>query len=285
MTPDTKAEEVALKMVDKETLIVNVVDATNLERNLNLTLQLKEAGLPIIIALNMWDDTKHRGITIDTEALEKGLGVPVVPTCGLTGEGVKRLIERFEEASPGRAHVIPESERWKNIGNIVSNAQKLTHKHHTFLETLEDMSIRPLSGAIFAVIMLFLSFTAVRTIAETLINYVFNPIFDLIWLPVMKWLSAVLGADSFLHSLLIGNLINGKIDFEMSFGMLTTGLYIQLAAILPYIFSFYLILSLLEDLGYLPRLAVLVDNIMHKIGLHGYAIIPVILSLGCKCPG
>jgi ferrous iron transport protein B len=98
-------------------------------------------------------------------------------------------------------------------------------------------------------------------------------------------LSAFLVEGSFLHHILIGNFIEGKINFGQSFGLLTTGLYVPIAMVLPYIFSFYLILGLLEDLGYLPRLAVLADNFMHHLGLHGYAIIPFILGLGCKVPG
>jgi len=94
-----------------------------------------------------------------------------------------------------------------------------------------------------------------------------------------------LGEGSFLHHILIGNLIDSKIDFGQSFGLLTTGLFVPIAMVLPYIFSFYLILGLLEDFGYLPRLAVLMDNFMHHLGLHGYAIIPFILGLGCKVPG
>ncbi|MCK4244031.1 MAG: ferrous iron transporter B, partial [Candidatus Omnitrophica bacterium] len=85
--------------------------------------------------------------------------------------------------------------------------------------------------------------------------------------------------------ILIGRLIENEIDFGQSFGLLTTGLFVPIAMVLPYIFSFYIVLGLLEDIGYLPRLAVLVDNIMHRLGLHGYAIIPMMLGLGCNVPG
>jgi ferrous iron transport protein B len=101
----------------------------------------------------------------------------------------------------------------------------------------------------------------------------------------MAKLSASLGGDGFLHHLLIGNLIDGRIDFKQSFGLLTTGLFVPLGMVLPYIFSFYLVLSLLEDTGYLPRLAVFLDTGMHRIGLHGYAIVPTLLGLGCNVPG
>jgi ferrous iron transport protein B len=85
--------------------------------------------------------------------------------------------------------------------------------------------------------------------------------------------------------LLIGDLINGKIDFKQSLGVLTTAPYIEFGMVLPYVISFYLILSLLEDIGYLPRLAILLDNLMHRLGLHGFAVIPVLLGFGCNVPG
>jgi ferrous iron transport protein B len=103
--------------------------------------------------------------------------------------------------------------------------------------------------------------------------------------PLLMKLSALLDTGGFLHKLLIGSLIEGEIDFGQSFGILTSGLFIPLGAVLPYIISFYLVLSLLEDSGYLPRLAVFLDNIMHRLGLHGYAIIPTLLGLGCNVPG
>jgi ferrous iron transport protein B len=101
----------------------------------------------------------------------------------------------------------------------------------------------------------------------------------------MTSLSASLSDQTFLHHIFIGNLIDGQIDFGQSFGLLTTGLFVPIGIVLPYIVSFYLVLGILEDFGYLPRLAVLVDNFMHHLGLHGYAIIPFILGLGCNVPG
>jgi len=97
-------------------------------------------------------------------------------------------------------------------------------------------------------------------------------------------LSVALEPGTFWHTVLIGNLIGGQIDYFQSFGLLSTGLYIPLAAVLPYIVSFYLALGILEDIGYLPRLAVLMDTVFHRLGLHGYAIIPTILGFGCNVP-
>jgi len=285
LEPTCKAEDVACRMVKEGGLVINIVDATNLERNLHLTLQLLERDIPVIVALNMWDDTKHRGIYIDVKKLEEELGVPVIPTCGLSGEGIKELIERLPQAKARSLPTSSDSQKWEKIGKIVEEVQKLTHHHHTLLERLEDLSIKPLTGLPIALGIIYCAFWVVRFIGENLISYIFEPLFTRLWLPLLIKLSATLGGGSFLHHILIGNFIEGKINFGQSFGLLTTGLFVPIAMVLPYIFSFYLILGLLEDFGYLPRLAVLMDNFMHHLGLHGYAIIPFILGLGCKVPG
>ena len=285
LEPTCKAEEVAVQMLKEGDLVINIVDATNLERNLHLTLQLLEKDIPLVVALNMWDDTKHRGIYIDVKKLEKQLGVPVVPTCGLSGEGIKELIERLPQAKARSLPISSDSQKWERIGKIVEEVQKLTHRHHTLLERLEDLSIKPLTGLPIALAIIYCAFWVVRFIGENLISYIFEPLFTRLWLPLLIKLSTLLGGGSFLHHILIGNFIEGEINFGQSFGILTTGLFVPIAMVLPYIFSFYLILGLLEDFGYLPRLAVLMDNFMHHLGLHGYAIIPFILGLGCKVPG
>jgi len=285
LEPTSKAEEVSVRMLYEGGLVINVVNATNLERNLYLTLGLLEKDAPIVVALNMWDETKHQGIDIDIKKLEKELGVPVIPTCGLTGEGIKELITRFKEAKNLKTKPSSDSDKWERIGEIVERVQKLTHHHHTFLQRLEELSIKPLSGLPIAIGVIYASFWAVRLIGEGLITYILEPLFDKAWAPLMLKLGALLGEETFLQNVLIGKLIDGSVDFKMSFGVLTTGLFVPIAMVLPYIISFYLILGILEDFGYLPRLAVLVDNFMHHIGLHGFAIVPMMLGLGCNVPG
>lgn len=285
LEPTCEAENVTVKMLKEGDVVINVVDATNLERNLYLTLELLEKNIPVIVALNMWDDTKHRGISIDIKKLEELLGVPVVHTCGLSGEGIKDLIEHLPNARTGKFTFSSDSERWNKIGSIITETQKLTHRHHTFLERLEDISIKPITGLPIAIFITALTFWLTRIIGEGLIEYVCTPLFNILWNPLMISFSKLLGETSYLHHILIGNLIDGKIDFELSFGLLTTGLFIPFGIVLPFITSFYLVLGFIEDFGYLPRLAVLTDNLMHRFGLHGYAIIPFILGLGCNVPG
>jgi ferrous iron transport protein B len=348
LEPTCKAEEVAVSMLDsmldEGDVIVNVVDATHLERNLYLTLQLLERDISMVVALNLWDEARHKGISIDVGKLQDILGVSVVPTSALTGEGIDVLMDRISETTkgagpgsrgdwdePGLSQILPPvacphsvndarseerpkeqcqkekcsadydhrkrrpkdetrnrkrsiDQRWAEIGRIITEVQTISHRHHTFLDRLEDASIQSVSGLIIAVIIMYLSFKTVGVIGEGLISYVFDPIFEGIIRPVVTQLGTVLGSGGFFHDLLIGHLVNGQIDFETSMGLLTTGLYVPVAMVLPYVFAFYVALSILEDIGYLPRLAVLLDNLMHVLGMHGYAIVPMVLGFGCNVP-
>jgi ferrous iron transport protein B len=286
--PDSPAEEVSKKILDEsdpeETLIVNVVDSTNLERNLNLTLQLLSNNFPVIVLLNFWDETKHKGINIDVKNLSKLLKVTVIPTVAITGYGIQELRQKIIKAKPSSLK-LKGKDLWNLIGKIIKKTQSLEHHHHTFPQVLEEISTHPVLGIIFSGFVLFLSFVIIRLIGEGLIRFVFEPLFENLWMPILLKISPLLGNETVLHKILIGELIGGKIDFYQSFGILSTGLFIPLAGVLPYIISFYFILSVLEDTGYLPRLAVLVDRLMHQIGIHGMGIVPMFLAFGCNVPG
>jgi len=284
LEPTCKAEEIAVQMLKDGDVIINVIDATNLERSLNLTLQLIRLKKPIIIVLNIFDETEHIGITIDVRKLEQIINVPCIPTCALSGEGIKELIERINEARISD-FIFDNKQRWNEIGKIIDQVQELKHKHHTFSETLRDASVKPVTGIPILLFVLLAVFTAIRFIGESLINYVFEPFFENVWSPIIIRLSVFLSNHEVLHDLLIGKLVNGTIDYGQSFGLLTTGLFVPIGAVLPYVFAFYTVLALLEDSGYLPRVAVMVDTIMHKTGLHGIAIIPMLLGFGCNVPG
>ena len=142
------------QMLPDGDLIINILDATNLERNLYLTMELLERETPVIVALNMWDDTKHRGIDIDTAKLAEHLGVPVVPTVAVTGEGIKELVNRIPEAASPQMPERTRDERWATVGSIINEIQTITHHHHTWLEHLQDTSIKPLTGLPIAALVL-----------------------------------------------------------------------------------------------------------------------------------
>jgi len=284
LDPTNKAEEVASNMLSQADIIINVVDATNLERNLYLTLQLLERHIPMVIALNLFDEACHLGIEVDNQKLQTILNIPVTNTCALTGEGIKALVDSLANAQVNDDIKQTSREgRWIEIGSIIEKVEQIHHRHHTFRDRFEDMTIRPSTGIPLAVGIIMLAFWFVRMIGESLISYLFDPLFEILYKPLIEQLSNALG-PGFLHTLLIGE-YGSEILFDQSLGMLTTGLYVPLAMVLPYIIAFYFILSILEDTGYMPRLATLVDNLFHKLGMHGHGIIPLFLGLGCNVPG
>ncbi len=290
LQPTSRAEEIALEMLERtireknDSIVVNVLDSTNLERNLYLTTQLIEKKIPILLDLNLWDEAQHVGISIDAHKLESILGVPVVTTCALTGEGINHLVERLAEAKSGTLECDARG-RWCNVGDIIHQVQNIAHRHHTLLDRLSDATIRPATGLPIAVAVMSLIFMLIRLIGEGLIKYVFEPLFEGVWAPLMMRVSEWLGGEGLLHNILIGHLVDGKIDFGQSFGLLTTGLFVPFGAVFPYVLAFYLILGILEDTGYLPRLSVLVDRALHVVGLHGLSIVPMLLGFGCNVPG
>jgi ferrous iron transport protein B len=284
LTPSNLAEEVAVEVLKKADLVVNVIDATNLERNLILTLDLLSQNIPLLVALNVWDEAHHTGIDIDISCLEKLLGVPVIPTVAVTGEGISVLAEHCSGSvpvPPGRQYY--EDEKWVLVGQITQEVQHITHRHHSAADLISDATIKPVTGIPVAFGIILCSLWAVIFAGETCITYITDPFFEFC-LPFITHVSDVIG-PGLLRQILIGELIDGQIDYEQSMGMLTTGLYVPFGIVLPYVTAFYILAAVLEDSGYLPRLATLTDTFFHRVGMHGYGIVPVFLGLGCNVPG
>ncbi len=274
LDPTNKAEEVAVKMLKEGDVVINVIDATHLERNLSLTLELLEQGVPMVVALNLWDEAQHQGVTIKVEKLEKLLGIPVVPTVSVTGEGVKELVLQIPQAK-SQPHQRSDDEKWAKIGNIVHQVQALTHRHHTFLERLEDAAIKPSTGIPIALAVMLLVFGVIWGIGGRILRgRILLPFFENIIFPMIERGVTALVPEGLFREILIGH-----------FGVLIDGIGWPLALVLPYLLAFYLVLAILEDTGYLPRLACMLDTCFHKIGVHGGAVIPFLLGFGCTVGG
>ena len=288
LTPSCKAEEVAREMFIEEDpdMVINVLDATNLERNLYLTLQMLEHGIPTLIVLNMWDVAKRKGIHINVDKLSEHLKTPVVTVTAVTGEGINELVSTIDKTIKSEAGYksefaeIDDKEKWTLIGNIIADVQRIEHRHPTWLEKLEDASVHPIFGIIIAGIVLYVMLRLVVGFSESLITYILDPLYYGYYGPFITNIITSIFPSGLVHELLIGS----GYDYTTSLGLLTTGVYVEFCVVLPYLLSFYLVLGFLEDFGYLPRLAVLIDSLMHKIGLHGYSVIPIILGLGCNFP-
>ncbi|NLO91722.1 MAG: ferrous iron transporter B [Elusimicrobia bacterium] len=277
-----KAEEVACDILARGAfdVLVHVVDALNLERNLFFALEAAALGKPMVILLNKWDLAKARGVEIDAAKLSEKLGIPCLPFVAVTGEGLPALEKELPALLAGKCvpPAPPESDsaKWAFIGELSKTVQTIRHRHPGFAEYFQGASIRPLTGLPLALVILSAGFYLVRGIGEGLIGHVVEPLYEGYYLPFLNSLFGGLNPQ-WLKTLLLGG---GE-----SMGLLAEGVKIALGEVLSYVLAFYLALGLLEDTGYLPRLSVLMDNFLHKIGLHGYGTMPILLGLGCKVPG
>lgn len=284
LEPTCRAEEVTAGLVDSADIVINVVDATNLERNLYLTSQLLERKVPMIVVLNLIDEAVQKGIKINVSLLQELLGVPVIPTVAISGKGLPELVEALPGARRAAGKALSADERWTWIGSIIKRVQRVTRRRQTWLEALELASIRPLTGVPIAAAVLYLAFKIVIEFGEKLQDLLVSFFFEPVYLPLLQTISRWLGEGGFWHDLLIGEYIEGAIHLEESMGLLSTGIFVVFGILLPFLLLFYLALGFLEDCGYLPRLAVMSDRLMHRLGLHGFAIIPTLLGFGCNVP-
>lgn len=172
-------------------------------------------------------------------------------------------------------------ERWDLVDAIAERTVTVGTYRQTIGDVLGELTVKPATGIPVAVAVLYAFWSVFGSFSGALMTDGFLvKLFDDHWLP---WLQAAWpDPESLLYSLVVGDPL-AETCFE-SFGMLTSGLYVAIGVVLPAVLIFYLMMTLLEDSGYLPRLAVLMDTVLHRIGLHGYAIVPVILGLGCNVP-
>jgi ferrous iron transport protein B len=323
---------------EKPDVVINVIDASVLERNLFFTLQLMELGRPMVIVLNQIDMAEKKGIKIDHEKLEKILGVPVIPTVATKGTGIYQAVEEttrvFEKGRhpkkiaygkeiekgikaierlvsgkggdyPSRwtaikllegdketgARIYPLSkgierevkriskeieglhhhscptamacEKYAVAGNIANKVQRKLGREERASNRLEDLSIHKIWGypIMFGVIAaLFVALFAFGDFVAGALEDYFS--------------MAVASAGALLGEGIFAGMATGLLE----------GLIAALTVVIPFILPFYLILGILEDSGYLSRMAFLMDNVMHAIGLHGKAFIPLMMGYGCNVP-
>ncbi|CAH2213138.1 ferrous iron transport protein B [Tepidibacter aestuarii] len=308
-------ERVARDVILYADVILNVVDALHLERDLFLTQQLIDTGKPVIVALNMMDDIKRNGIEIDIDKLSKELGVKVIPTSAIKGQGLEEVKNSLDEASVGnridivkdktseiqeiadfdseRLLILEQDEnllkrhdvsnvpklreeiykqRRTRIDFIISSIIKETNEGASFRTKLGRWMVEPLTGIPILLITLYMIYQAVGVfVAQTVVGVTEEVIMGQYYYNIiMNTVGKFVSDTSFIGHLLIGE-----------FGVLTMAPIYLLGLLLPLVVGFYFFLSLLEDTGYLPRIATLVDRMLTFIGLNGRAIIPIILGFGC----
>ena len=320
-------------------VVINVVDASLLERSLDLTLEVLELGVPMVLALNMMDEAQRKGVTIDLEKLSAALGIPVLPLIARKGIGVRELFTRARETAqqPNRPHPVVYSrdvedalaqivgsldhflampprlaaikllegdkettalirerapgmltqveqfqsslttsrgrsadaiiaaERHITALNLFESTATVARAHSLdWRDRIDDVLLHPIGGYLALIAILFVFFEFVYGIG-TLIEEPTLAIFD----AGLAQLAAQLQGSP-----LVLELVSGVVE----------GISGGFAIVLPYLVPFLFGLGLLEDVGYLPRVAFLVDGLMHRLGLHGKAVIPFILGYGCNVP-
>ena len=274
------AEEVAVDMLKNGNpqAILCVLDATNLERNLNFALQLKQYGLPTVYALNLMDVARSQGITIDAKALSEALEAPVIPTVAIRNQGLNGILQALSQLlknqPPPQVYEECSAEiRWQQVGALVERVQKLEHRHPTLLERIGELSVKPFPGIPLAIIVLALTLALVVGGGKGLRAGLLLPLLNNFYIPFITGLVSRILPEGILYNVLVGD-----------YGVLIKGVEWPFTLILPYVFLFYFALSFLEDSGYLPRLGVLVDTFLKRLGIQGGNIIPLIMGYGCAVP-
>ncbi|MEZ4666473.1 MAG: ferrous iron transport protein B [Anaerolineae bacterium] len=355
LLPITEEELIARDILLRERpdIVVHVVDAKNLERMLPMTLQLIEAGLPVMLDVNLMDETERLGVKVDIAALERQLGISVVATALTTNRGVKQLREtiahrlnrptmancphtthtvvqyppaietaltEIEAALSGSYQVTKrtiallvlqndaavtalvgeqEGQKAADVLQIVERtcasfsqplpyiiarqqqqaAQRVLQPVLTlperrvsgFSERLSRAMMNPMTGLPLLILSLFLLYEFVGVFgAQTLVGFLENTVFGE---HINPWVNQTL--TELIPWVPIRNLFGGE------YGIITLGVRYAVAIILPIVGTFFLAFAVIEDSGYLPRLAMLIDRVFKKIGLNGRAVIPMALGLGC----
>jgi ferrous iron transport protein B len=266
-------ERLTETLLEDAEVIINVVDATGLRRDLYLTLQLLGRGVPMVVLVNMMDEVRRQHLYLDLAKLESLLGVPVVAAAAATGEGMADLAKvvgtlcATKKNSPSRVQGSELRSRANEIYGEISASQEGIQQ----LSPLDKWLTRPLSGIFTAFLVLALIWWLVAgVVAGEVVDFTEGIVFNRWLLPPLVGLLQRVLPLGLLQNLLIGE-----------FGALTMAVAYGIGLLLPLVFSFYLLLSLLEDSGYLPRLAVLMDNTFRPLGLNGKSVIPLILGFGC----
>jgi ferrous iron transport protein B len=255
-------------------LIVCVVDATNLRLNLRLVLDLKRLGRPMIVALNMSDLARTRGYTLDAEALARAIGVPVVETVAVQSGGERALVEAIDRqvdsvAPLGRiemplATAADLEATQLEVRRILADVGYRVPARVALLERLDGVVLHPVVGPLLLATVLFFMFQAVFSWAKVPMDAIQAGVAGL-----GGWLDGAMSAGP-LRRLLVEGVVAGAGN---------------VLVFLPQILILFAFILALEDSGYLPRAAFLLDRLMGKVGLSGRAFIPLLSSFACAIPG
>jgi len=302
MSPFTSEESITSSYIKKENpdVIINIVDATNLSRSLFFTTQILELGIPVVVALNKSDINQKRDTKIDADALSKKLGCPVINTVSTSSNGLKSVVEaavahaKNTQKSPYTQEDIDltdksavqaaDRKRFDFVNKIVEEVE--TRKVYTKDENIGDkidavLTNKWLGIPIFAIVMFLVFFISQSTLGAWIAEGVTinegqtNEFFIPGLVPILEmfqgWVGGLLeNANPLLSAILVDGVIGGVV---------------AVVGFLPLVMVMYFLIAILEDCGYMARVAVVLDPIFKKVGLSGRSVIPFVITVGCAVPG
>ncbi len=278
-------EAFVVKELDKGEVdaVINVVDSTNLERNLSLTLQLRERNLPMVVALNMYDEFEKSGSALDIPALEEKMGIPFIPTTAKSKKGVADVLRKAISLAEERIAELSKTDGGKDVEACrCAGASAVDACRYAEIRTLLSDVYKPQEGRLGRLTARLDALLAYRPVAYLsfllMMWLVFEATFTLGAYP-MEWMDA---GVAWLSEVLASALPAGAFSDLLTQGIV--GGVGSVIVFLPNILILYFLISLLEDSGYLARAAILADPFLSRVGLHGKSFIPMLMGFGCNVP-
>jgi ferrous iron transport protein B len=321
LEPSSEAEGVAASLLEEgAAAVICVLDATNLQRNLQLAIELRARAIPTVYALNLCDIAQRKGIAIDTAKLEAELGAPVVETIAVKGQGFDGLLAALDRLLSADASPTPQQleDRWEAARRITRHVSRVHADKPSRADRLGAAMVRPWPGIGIAAIVLA-ALVGVVVFGGRMLRMPLIMLTDGLIIPFFRWafegVFAFFAADgaamSYRYLFYDGGFQTGLRIFENGawssieymygaaavgaasvflnvlsgeYGIFVISFQWIIALILPYVFAFYIAITFLEDSGYLPRVSVLFDSLMRKLGVQGGSLIHIFLALGCAVP-
>lgn len=244
-----------------------VVDATNLKLHLGLVLEMIELGRPMLLVLNMMDEARRRGMQINTQKLSERLGVPVVETVAVRRSGIENLMNALDQGKYALPHTELtglKGDAHQKVETLLNDVVQYVDQEDKRSDFLDKVFLHPVLGLVSLAVMMFIIFQAVFAWAAPFMDGIET---------FFGWLGEVIGgsiAHPLLNSLVVDGIIAGAGG---------------VVVFLPQILILFFFILMLEESGYLPRAAFLLDKLMFKAGLSGRAFIPLLSSFACAIPG
>lgn len=275
------AEKIAVSFLEKDPeCVLFIMHAADLQGSIKLLLEILKKDVPVVVALNLVDVAIRQGRQFDIDYLQDTLGVPVIATVAVKGTGFdeveRQLAKIVKTPNPNQLKVDPQTtmqELWDKADEISRHAVDYTQKDLSRIDRFGDALLRPWPGVLLTALILFATIGIVVGLGKVLRAVLLLPLVNKIIVPFFESIIMPLNISDILKGVLIGEYGVFRIGFEWI-----------IALVMPYVIIFQLVFTFLEDSGILPRISVLGDSLMSKIGIQGGSLINVMLGFGCTVP-